>query len=51
MFFGLGPKLNLRNITCPVYLLAGAADSGSRLEMKYIDQQDHDDYQQTAGDP
>ncbi len=25
-FVGLGRKLNLRNITCPVYLLAGAAD-------------------------
>ncbi|MGB0085131.1 MAG: alpha/beta fold hydrolase [Rhodomicrobiaceae bacterium] len=25
-FIGLGRKLNLRNITCPVYLLAGAAD-------------------------
>ena len=25
-FMGLGRKLNLRNITCPVYLLAGAAD-------------------------
>ncbi len=25
-FIGLGRKLDLRNITCPVYLLAGAAD-------------------------
>ena len=25
-FVGLGRKLNLRNITCPAYLLAGAAD-------------------------
>jgi len=25
-FVGLGRKLNLRNIKCPVYLLAGAAD-------------------------
>jgi poly(3-hydroxyalkanoate) synthetase len=25
-FLGLGRKLNLRNITCPVYLIAGAAD-------------------------
>lgn len=25
-FIGLGRKLNLRNVTCPTYLLAGAAD-------------------------
>jgi poly(3-hydroxyalkanoate) synthetase len=29
-FIGLGRKLNLRNTTCPTYLLAGAAGAGAR---------------------
>ncbi len=31
-FVGLGRKLNLRNITCPTYLLAGASDDITTLE-------------------
>ena len=31
-FVGLGRKLNLRNITCPAYLLAGAADDITTTE-------------------
>jgi poly(3-hydroxybutyrate) depolymerase len=32
-FVGLGRELDLRNITCPVYLLAGAADDTTTRSM------------------
>jgi poly(3-hydroxyalkanoate) synthetase len=35
-FVGLGRKLNLRDISCPTYLLAGAADEQVLDAAKYL---------------